>query len=327
VHQGRRYAEQASWTMPANCRGSLHDARAAAPQDDHLRHSDGGIDMTTSSSLLERDGYVLGRNAQEHQRLRAQARAWNGATGRLLDVIRLAPGARCLDAGCGPGETMRLMAERVGPAGEVLGVDVDATLGSTTREVLRGEGFGQCEVLVHDVTDDLPLPGAPFDLVYARLLLFHLPQRVSVLRRLWGAVAPGGYLLVQDYDLRGVSVLPELPTMDEVLALLVAGMTAAGCDVTAGARLPQLFAEAGVGEPDGTDVAGRIEPVRNAAAYLEATFRSVLPAALARRVTTESEAHDALEALARDVRDDMYRQVVLPLLIGAWKRRPPDPRD
>ena len=53
-------------------------------------------------------------------------------------------------------------------------------------------------------------PGAPFDLVYARLLLFHLPQRVAVLRRLWEAVAPGGHLLVQDYDLRGVSALPAL---------------------------------------------------------------------------------------------------------------------
>jgi ubiquinone/menaquinone biosynthesis C-methylase UbiE len=289
----------------------------------------GGIEMTAQldGTELERDGYVLGRNAREYQRLRAQARTWNRATGRLLDEIALAPGARCLDAGCGPGETMRLLAERVGPAGEVVGVDVDATLGSTTREALRREGFEQCDVLVHDVTHDSPLPGAPFDLVYARLLLFHLPQRAAVLRRLWDAVAPGGHLVVQDYDLRGVSSLPALPTMDDVLGLLVAGMTAAGCDVSVGARLPLLFAEAGVGEPDGTDVAGRTETLPSAAAYLEATFRSVLPAALARGVTTETEARDALEALARDVREGAYHQVVLPLLIGAWKCRPSDRRN
>ena len=44
--------------------------------------------------------------------------------------------------------------------------------------------------MIHDVAQDAPLPGAPFDLVYARLLLFHLPQRVAVLRRLWDAVHP-----------------------------------------------------------------------------------------------------------------------------------------
>ena len=61
------------------------------------------------------DGYALGRTPEEYERLRAQARVWEAATGRLLDRVGLAPGARCLDAGCGPGETMRLMAQRVGP--------------------------------------------------------------------------------------------------------------------------------------------------------------------------------------------------------------------
>ena len=53
--------------------------------------------------------------------------------------------------------------------------------------------------------------------MYARLLLFHLPQRVDVLARLWDAVAPGGHLLVQDYDLRSVSTLPELDWVGELL--------------------------------------------------------------------------------------------------------------
>ena len=48
-----------------------------------------------------------------------QARAWRPATEALLDHVGLAPGGSCLDVGCGPGETMRLMAERIrpGPAG------------------------------------------------------------------------------------------------------------------------------------------------------------------------------------------------------------------
>ena len=135
---------------------------------------------------------------------------WEAATGRLLDQVALAPGASCLDAGCGPGETMRLMAERVGPSGHVLGVDVDATLGTQAVAMLHDAGHRQCQFAQVDLTSGEPIPGAPFDVVYARLLLYHLPERVAVLRSLWDAVAPGGHLLVQDYDLQSISVQPAL---------------------------------------------------------------------------------------------------------------------
>ncbi|MGZ4626118.1 MAG: methyltransferase domain-containing protein, partial [Kineosporiaceae bacterium] len=99
---------------------------------------------------------MLGRTTQEYERVRAQARVWNRATGRLLDELGLDQGGRCLDAGCGPGETMRLMAERVGPAGHVLGLDIDGAQGDLTFALLRREGYAQCHVQIHDLTDDVP---------------------------------------------------------------------------------------------------------------------------------------------------------------------------
>ena len=57
-----------------------------------------------STALAEQPDYALGRTPEEYERLRAQARVWEAATGRLLDQVGLAPGASCLDAGCGPGE-------------------------------------------------------------------------------------------------------------------------------------------------------------------------------------------------------------------------------
>ena len=233
------------------------------------------------------DSYALGRTPEEYERLRAQARGWEAATGRLLDQVGLAPGASCLDAGCGPGETMRMMAQRVGPAGRVLGIDMDAPLGARPRRRCMSAGHRHCHFHAQDLTADEPIPGAPFDIVYARLLLFHLPQRVAVLARLWDAVAPGGHLAVQDYDLRSVSVLPALNSANELLRVVMGAFTAVGCDVYAGARLPQLFAQAGIGSPDGTDVAGRIEPLGLGRVLLEHSFRSVLPTALAHGITTE----------------------------------------
>ena len=210
--------------------------------------------MTTIQTERPQAVYALGHTPEEYERLRAQARAWETATGRLLDQVGLGPSASCLHAGCGPGETMRLMAERVGPAGRVLGVDADAALGAMTLAILHGAGHRQCHFQAQDLAAGEPIPGAPFDLVYARLLLFHLPRRIEVLRRLWGAVAPGGHLLVQDYDLRSICTLPQLDWAGELLRVWTGAFGAAGADVSAGTRLPQLFAQAGVGTPDGTDV-------------------------------------------------------------------------
>ena len=94
---------------------------------------------------------MLGRTPAEYERLRAQARVWEAATGRLFDRVELAPGSRCLDAGCGPGETMRLMAQRVGPSGRVIGIDVDAALGAQALAMLHAAGHLHCSFEPVDV--------------------------------------------------------------------------------------------------------------------------------------------------------------------------------
>src|SRR6516225_190645 len=136
--------------------------------------------MSTTQTQRPRAAYALGHTPQEYERLRVQARVWEAATGRLLDQVGLGPGATCLDAGCGPGETMRLMAERVGPTGRVLGIDVDASLGSAALAMLDQAGHRHCDFERFDLTGEREIPSAPFDVVYARLLLCHLPQRVVV---------------------------------------------------------------------------------------------------------------------------------------------------
>src|SRR5215469_11937571 len=277
--------------------------------------------MTTTETERPQAVYALGHTPEEYARLRMQARMWEPATGRLLDQLGLGPGASCLDAGCGPGETMRAMAERVGPAGRVLGIDADPELGARTLATLHGAGHHQCSFQTQDLTIGEPIPGAPFDLVYARPLLFHLPQRVEVLARLWDAVAPGGYLLVQDYELRTISTLPQLDWVGEVLRVFTGAFGAAGADVSAGARLPQLFARAGVGTPDGTDVAGHLVPLAAASAQLEQVVRSVLPTALAHGITTEDQAEMLLASMDRDVVRFPDLPTLMPLLIGAWKRK------
>src|SRR5947208_9694682 len=60
--------------------------------------------------------YTIDERNLERQRL--LARVLEPLTKRLLDALRLRPDSRCLDIGCGIGETTRLIARYLGPHGE-----------------------------------------------------------------------------------------------------------------------------------------------------------------------------------------------------------------
>jgi hypothetical protein len=115
-------------------------------------------------------------------------------------------------------------------------------------------------------------------------------------------------------------VLPDLASFGEVGRVIFGAFGAAGADVSAGARLAQLFEQAGAGTPDGTDVTGRIEPFGAGHAMFASVFRSLLPVALAHGITTE-DAAATLAAFERDADRFADSPMTWPLLTGAGKRK------
>lgn len=100
-------------------------------------------------------------------------------------------GSRCLEVGAGAGSIAHWLAEQVGPQGQVLATDL-APISIPSHPRLK--------VLRHDIVNE-PVPDGPWDLVHTRLLLMHLPSRLDVLRKLAAALAPGGVLVVEDWDI------------------------------------------------------------------------------------------------------------------------------
>jgi SAM-dependent methyltransferase len=185
-----------------------------------------------------------------------------------------------------------------------------------TAEIFERIGLGP-----FDVDSGAPIPGAPFDLVFARLLLLHVDDPVAVLRRLWDAVAPGGHLVVQDHDSRTGRVVPELASAEEFIRVASETFDGAGRSLRLGLALPALFAEAGVGVPDGMNAAARIGPLPEVAPLYEAVYHSLLPAALELGVTTKERSRAWFEAFARDTATAEEHAALWPLLIGAWKEK------
>jgi ubiquinone/menaquinone biosynthesis C-methylase UbiE len=219
---------------------------------------------------------------------------------------------------------MRLMAQRVGPTGRVTGIDPDSAVGERTLEMLHAAGHRQCESARVDLTADDAIPGAPFDLVYARLLLMHVTDPVAVLRRLWAAVARGGHLVIQEYDARTIDVLPRIAVVAEFRRVFIETITASGGRPDIGHQLPLLLAQAGVGAPDGTDVAGRLEPFSTLGRQFGDMYRAMLPAAQALGITTWERGRRDLEELAREVSHHPDHAALSPMLIGVWKHKVPE---
>ena len=58
----------------------------------------------------------------------------------LVDAARLAPGERVLDVACGTGVVARVAAERVGPTGHVVGIDLNAGMIRVARSLPPPQG-------------------------------------------------------------------------------------------------------------------------------------------------------------------------------------------
>jgi ubiquinone/menaquinone biosynthesis C-methylase UbiE len=278
--------------------------------------------MTTPTSPdVPDDDYVLARTSEEYQRLRRQAQLWEQVTAQLLDRVGLGAGMRCLDVGCGPGEVMRLMAERVGAGGRVTGLDNDGRVGREAVQVLRATVAGQFEFVQADAETTGEPPGAPFDLVYARLLLFHVRDPVAMVRTMYDWTRPGGVLVVQDWDCRPMDIFPRLATWAEYERVMYGVFDKAGRDPRIGVKMPLHFAAAGLGEPDGTDVAGQLRPLAEIGGLFQGVYQSMLPAGLRWGLTTEAAGQAFIAEISEAIRQ--RRGVAMsPLLVSAWKNKP-----
>ena len=91
-----------------------------------------------------------------------------------------------------------------------------------------------------------------------------------------------------------------------------------GRDLRFGRKLPLHFVAGGLGEPDGTDVAGELGLTAELGWLYAGVYRSVLPAALRLGLTTEPDSHAFLTEFATAA-TERSRIGLCPLLISAWK--------
>jgi SAM-dependent methyltransferase len=114
------------------------------------------------------------------------------------------------------------------------------------------------------VEDDLfasRLEPASFDLVHARFQLTPLGRFEEQMEAYRGLVRPGGVLVLEDPDTSSWRFNPEAPAAGRLIGLIVQAFLAAGGDLNAGRRLPDLLG-------DGAELAAEVVALPNGHPYL-----------------------------------------------------------
>ncbi|WP_433066487.1 class I SAM-dependent methyltransferase [Dactylosporangium sp. CS-033363] len=151
-----------------------------------------------------------------------------------------------LDVGAGPGTITRDLAARVR---QVTALEVNEEAVQVARDGLAG--VANAEVVLGDV-HALPFPDDTFCVVHAHQVLQHVADPVLALREMRRVCKPGGYVAVRDSDYRAFTWYPELPELDDWLALYQRLARANGGEPDAGRRLLAWAHAAGFSEVTAT---------------------------------------------------------------------------
>lgn len=242
----------------------------------------------------------------------AFAALFDPTTFRHLETIGVGPGWRCWEVGADGTSVVSWMAKKVGPTGRVLATGTDTSRLTSLRPPV--------EVRAHDITAE-PAPAEGFDLVHARLVLAHVPDRDRVLRTMTDALRPGGRLLVEDTD-PGLQPLacpderhPAERLANHLRQCLRKLMADHGADLSWGRRLPNLLRAAGLQRVEADAYVPIASPA--CAALEAATFRQVRGHLVGAGLATDEEIDQHLAHVAEGGLD-----LATPPLVSAWGRKP-----
>ena len=258
--------------------------------------------------------YVIRSGADGRERLRVLSRIVRPTTLSLLDRVGIAPGACCLDLGCGGGDVSVELSRLVGPAGHVLGIDMDAeTIAIAEREAAT-EALANISFEVATIGD---WPSRrQFDLIYGRFILTHLQDPAAALSTCRGSLRPGGRAVFEDIDFTGHFSYPSSAAFLRYIELYSEVVHRAGADPNIGPRLPALLVDAGfdevqvnVAQPAGLN--GEVKAIHHLTMdYIRAP---ILAHGLA-----GAEEIDGIVRELRALADDPLTLMSLPRIVQTW---------
>lgn len=153
----------------------------------------------TKATAEQAGCYVLDGGAEDLGRLLSIAEVAAESARSAFRRVGIGEGWTVIDCGCGPIGALAVLAEMVGPAGRVVGVDFSEPAIQRARSVVAALGLQNVELAVGDIHNlDAATLGGPFDLAFTRCFLMHQPDPERTLGQIAGLLRPGGWIVAQE---------------------------------------------------------------------------------------------------------------------------------
>ena len=211
-----------SSVLDARVRGKIHFIGIVRQQADsikRLRRCQSAVEYNSANQYAEiaAEGLAVrppvvavGYTDEEIKNVPAGAIQMGLGCGNPTALAELKQGQVVLDLGSGAGLDAFVAAQKVGPEGKVIGVDMTPEMVAKANQFAKEGGYTNVEFKVGRI-EHLPVPDASIDVIISNCVINHSPDKLAVFKEALRVLRPGGLLLVADLVVQGQIPSPDSP--------------------------------------------------------------------------------------------------------------------
>lgn len=193
ARERRRAVRERYGSVAVEGQGCCGPSSCGCGPEEPTKHGEGD---GATAAVADRIGRAVGYDESELAAVPEGANLGLGC-GNPVAMASLSPGETVVDLGAGAGFDCFLAAERVGPSGKVVGVDMTPEMVERARANQAQNGADNVEFRLGEI-EALPVADGEADVVISNCVLNLSADRPRVLAEARRALRPGGRLMISD---------------------------------------------------------------------------------------------------------------------------------